>query len=81
MGLNMNMNMEEYKMATKKTEANKTVEKKTGDAVAEGEAIAVFYTNREETLEEAAARYLGGLEWGDTPPERQKLVLGVVTGA
>jgi len=57
------------------------LEKKTGDAVAEGETLAVFYTDRPETLEDAAARYLGGLEWGDTPPEREKLILGVVTGA
>ena len=52
--------------------------KKTGDAVKEGETLAVFYTNRRETLDDAAARYLGALEWGAEPPVLKDRILGVV---
>lgn len=54
--------------------------KKTGDAAAEGETLATFYTDRPETIGEAAKRYLGALRWGDAPPQRKNLILGVVGG-
>ena len=45
----------------------------------EGETLAVFYTNRRETLDDAAARYLGALEWGAEPPVLKDRILGVVS--
>ena len=54
------------------------LEKKTGDEVRQGETLAVFYTNRRASLEEAETRYLGALEWGEAPPAREKLILGEV---
>ncbi len=54
------------------------LQKKTGDAVTEGETLATFFTDRRETLDDAAARYLSALEWGEEPPARKKLILGVV---
>lgn len=38
--------------------------KKTGDAVIEGDTIAILYTNREERLVEAKKRYLSAVEIG-----------------
>ena len=52
--------------------------KKTGDYAKQGEPIAVLYTDREESLSAAEQTLRSACRWGDTPPERQPLIYGVV---
>ena len=49
--------------------------KKTGDWVNHGEAIAILYTNREESLSVSESLLLKATEWSDTPPDMTPLVL------
>ena len=52
--------------------------KKTGDYAKQGEPIAVLYTDREESLSAAEQTLRSACRWGDTAPERQPLIYGVV---
>lgn len=52
--------------------------KKTGDRVEAGEPIAVFYTSREELLEEAQRRYQRAIVIGEEKPREEPLVLARV---
>ena len=52
--------------------------KKTGDAVAAGEPIALLYTNRAEAVESATAAYLDALTISATAPEAQELIYTIV---
>lgn len=49
--------------------------KKTGDWVNQGDAIAIFYTNKRESVQEAETLLIKATEWGDTPPLMTPLVL------
>ena len=49
--------------------------KKTGAYVKQGEAIAILYTNKPESLQEAECLFVNATEWSDTPPEEIPLVL------
>lgn len=51
---------------------------KTGDAVREGDPIAVLYTSREELLSPAAERLLASTEIGPTKPPLRPLILDTV---
>lgn len=52
--------------------------KKTGDRVEAGETIAVFYTSREELLEEAQRRYQHAIVIGEEKAGEEQLVLARV---
>ena len=52
--------------------------KKTGDAVAAGEPIALLYTNRAEAVESATAAYLDAITISATAPEAQELIYTIV---
>ena len=52
--------------------------KKVGERVSAGETLATLYTNREESLAEAAEHYLSALTFGETPPESQPLIYEIV---
>ena len=58
--------------------AGVVLRKKTGDHVEPGETIAVLYTNRESTLEEAALRLFNAIRYSETEPEMQPMVLGII---
>ena len=52
--------------------------KKTGDAVAAGEPIALLYTNRPEAVAAATAAYLDAVTISDTAPAAQELIYTIV---
>lgn len=52
--------------------------KKTGDRVEKGELIATLYTGREAALPDAEQMVKSAYQWGETPPERQQLIYGVI---
>lgn len=52
--------------------------KKTGDWVEKGEAIATLFTDRETSLSSAEQMVRSAYRWGQTPPERQQLIYGVI---
>ena len=54
------------------------VEKKPGDAVRRGEVVAQLFSDRPETLAEAAEVYAAALAYGDTPPAPRKMILQVI---
>ena len=54
------------------------LEKKTGDYAAAGEILAWLHTNDETRLEDAEALFREALTWGDTQPEPQPLIYGIV---
>ena len=43
-----------------------------------GEVLAVLHANRAESVPAAEAAFLGALQWSDTAPEKQPLILGIV---
>lgn len=51
---------------------------KTGDAVREGDPIAVLYTSRENGMVAAEARLWDSIAFGDTPPKERSLILEIV---
>lgn len=52
--------------------------KKTGDYVSSGDVIAVLYTDKSETAEQAAGQILTATAIGDHRPEQKSMVLDVV---
>ena len=54
------------------------VEKKPGDAVRRGEVVAQLFSDRPETLAEAAEVYATALAYGDTPPAPRKMILQII---
>lgn len=54
------------------------VEKKPCDAVRRGEVVAQLFSDRPETLAEAAEVYAAALAYGDTPPAPRKMILQVI---
>ena len=52
---------------------------KTGDKVNSGDPLATFYTNLENTEEQAKSAYLSALCISDTKPEPRALILGEIT--
>ena len=49
--------------------------KKTGDFIHQGEALAVLYTNQENTIQKASAFILEATEWSQTMPDTIPLIL------
>lgn len=43
-----------------------------------GELIATLYTGREAALPDAEQMVKSAYQWGETPPERQQLIYGVI---
>lgn len=60
------------------TAAGIEIKKKTGDRVEAGEILAVLHTSSEDRFTAAAARYANAIEISTTPPEKQKLIYGVI---
>ena len=58
--------------------AGVVLKKKTGERVEAGEVLAVLHANRAESVPAAEAAFLGALQWSDTAPEKQPLILGIV---
>ena len=58
--------------------AGVVLKKKTGERVEAGEVLAVLHTNRAESVPAAESAFLGALQWSDTAPEKQPLILGIV---
>lgn len=54
------------------------LEKKTGDHVEAGDVLAWLHTNDESRLPGAEAMLLEALTWGETKPEQQPLIYGIV---
>ena len=54
------------------------LEKKTGDHVEAGDVLAWLHTNEESRLPGAEAMLLEALTWGETKPEEQPLIYGIV---
>ena len=54
------------------------LEKKTGDFVCAGDALAYLHTNRREKLVEAEALYRSALTFSDTPVEKEPLVYRII---
>lgn len=55
------------------------LKRKTGAWVEQGQTLAVLHTNRPETLPEAERVFLQALTWGQTAPQPQPLIYGIVT--
>ena len=55
------------------------LEKTVGDWVEAGEPLAWLYTNRPDTLSDAAARFTAALTLGEEPPAPQPLIYGTIT--
>ena len=55
------------------------LKKKTGDSVAEGETIAVFYASKEELFAPACSVYLEAITIQDKAPEKEPLIYARVT--
>ena len=58
--------------------AGVVLKKKTGERVEAGEVLAVLHANRTESVPAAEAAFLGALQWSETAPEKQPLILGIV---
>jgi pyrimidine-nucleoside phosphorylase len=54
------------------------IEKKTGDRIEKGETLAVLYTNKEDSIEPARARYLSALTVAENPPAETKLIYDII---
>lgn len=54
------------------------LQKKTGDFVEAGQTLAVLHTNKAETLGDSEQVFLRAITFGDTQPEMQPLIYGVV---
>lgn len=54
------------------------LKKKTGDAVAAGETLAVLHTNKEASLEESEAMFLRATTFSENAPAPQPLIYGIV---
>ncbi|MCM1308810.1 MAG: pyrimidine-nucleoside phosphorylase [Butyrivibrio sp.] len=53
--------------------------KKTGDHVKAGEALAFFYANDEKRLEDALGRFEGAYRIGQSPVQAQRLIKHIIT--
>ena len=52
--------------------------KKVGDYVRGGEPLCLFYTDREEALASAEAKYLSALTFGEEKPAEKPLIYEVI---
>lgn len=55
-----------------------TLIKKIGDAVKEGETIAILHTNKKDKIEETKKLYLSSIKINLHKPKRQRLVYGII---
>lgn len=58
--------------------AGLTIAAKTGDKVEKGMTLGYLYTNNEEAIKPAAARYIEALTFGSEAPKKTELIQGIV---
>ena len=54
------------------------LKKKTGDKIEKGQTIAVLYTNKKDSIEQAKNEFLSSISFSDSPIERAKLIYSVI---
>lgn len=55
------------------------IEKKTGDKVEKGQLLARLFTEKQDSLKDATAKYLSSLTITANPPAKEKLIQAVIT--